>query len=136
MPPNLDGPQTRVAPYDGMRPVTARGNDSVQNPAGNRWTVWHDLLLASLLAVPAAGLSLSRGFDGLYGQDAYAYFDYATTSVRRSIEHLAPALETFFWPPGYPILVALASLTIGPSPLAGQVVSLAMGALVPVFTAL
>ncbi len=108
----------------------------MQNPAGDRWTVWHGLLLALLLAVPAAGPTLSRGFDGLYGQDAYAYFDYATTSVRRSIEHLAPAPETFFWPPGYPILVALASLVMGPSPLAGQVVSLAMGALVPVFTAL
>jgi hypothetical protein len=91
--------------------------------------------LSVLLALPAGGLALSRGFDGLYGQDAYAYFDYATQSVRQSILHLAP-LEAFFWPPGYPILVALASLAIGPLPIAGQLVSLVMGALVPVLTAL
>src|ERR1700716_3745187 len=130
--------------------MTARVRDSVPNPAGDipldglaavadgllrRWTAWHGLLLASLLVLPAAGLSLSRGFDGLYGQDAYAYFDYATASVRRSILHLAP-LEAFFWPPGYPILVALTSLVLGASPLAGQVVSLLMGALVALFTAL
>ena len=101
----------------------------------HRWTVYHGLLLALLLAVPAAGLTISRGFDGLYGQDAYAYFDYGTVSVRYSIAHLAP-LEAFFWPPGYPLLVALTSLVLGPNALAGQVVSLVMGALVPVFTAL
>jgi 4-amino-4-deoxy-L-arabinose transferase-like glycosyltransferase len=101
----------------------------------NRLTVVHSVVLWLLLALPAAGLSVSRGFDGLYGQDAYAYFDYATASVRQSILHLAP-LEAFFWPPGYPLLAALASLIVGPSPLAGQAVSLVMGALVPVFTAL
>lgn len=100
-----------------------------------RWTVLHGALLALLLVLPAAGLTVQRGFDGLYGQDAYAYFDYATASVRQSILHLAP-LEAFFWPPGYPLLVALASFALGPIPLAGQVVSLLMGALVPVFTAL
>ena len=46
------------------------------------------------------------------------------------------ALESFFWPPGYPILFALISLVAGPIPLAGQAVSLVMGALVPVFTTL
>src|SRR5438270_3257623 len=49
--------------------------------------------------------------------------------------HLVP-LEPFFWPPGYPLLVALTSLVLGPIPLAGQLVSLVMGALVPVLTAL
>jgi hypothetical protein len=99
------------------------------------WTVVHGLVLALGLVLPAAGLAIARGFDGLYGQDAYAYFDYATVSVRRSILHGAP-LEAFFWPPGYPLLVALASLVIGPNPLAGQLTSLIMGGLVPVFTAL
>jgi hypothetical protein len=94
--------------------------------------VW---LLGLLLAVPAAAIAATRGFDGLYGQDAYAYFDYGTTSVRQSILQLRP-LEAFFWPPGYPLLVALVSLATGPVALAEQVVSLTMGALVPVFTAL
>ena len=130
--------------------MTARVSDAVDKPAGappldalatvtasltHRWTVFHGLLLALLLVLPAAGLTVSRGFDGLYGQDAYAYFDYATASVRRSILHVAP-LDAFFWPPGYPLLVALASLVAGPSALAGQLVSLLMGALLPVFTAL
>src|SRR5438067_10074917 len=91
--------------------------------------------MAALLLLPAAGIAGVRQFDGLYGQDAYAYFDYGTGSVRQSILHLAP-LAAFFWPPGYPVLVALVSLVIGPVALAGQVVSLLMGALVPVLTAL
>ncbi|HEX8967909.1 MAG TPA: glycosyltransferase family 39 protein [Chloroflexota bacterium] len=90
--------------------------------------------LALLVIVPASAIAASRGFDGLYGQDAYAYFDYASGPVRQSILHLAP-LEAFFWPPGYPVLVALASLVIGPVPLAGQIVSLVMGGLVAVLTA-
>jgi 4-amino-4-deoxy-L-arabinose transferase-like glycosyltransferase len=92
-------------------------------------------LLGLLLALPAGGIAVVRSFDGLYGQDAYAYFDYGAVSVRQSLLHLAP-LEAFFWPPGYPLLVALASLLLGPLPLAGQAASLLMGALVPVFTAL
>jgi len=87
------------------------------------------------LAAVAGVLAVLRGFDGLYGQDAYAYFDYSTGSVRQSILHWS-ALESFFWPPGYPILVALASLVTGPVPLAGQAVSLVMGGLVPFFTVL
>ncbi len=93
------------------------------------------MALAALLALPAAGIAANRGFDGLYGQDAYAYFDYAATSVRASILQVRP-LEAFFWPPGYPLLVALVSMVTGPVALAGQLVSLLMGALVPVFTAL
>src|SRR5712691_2476644 len=118
--------------------MTPRVSDSVQNLSGDaplgaqasvtasllrRWTVFHSLVVALLLVLPAAGMAIGRGFDGLYGQDAYAYFDYATVSVRRSIVQIAP-LEAFFWPPGYPLLVALASFVIGPSALAGQAVSL------------
>jgi len=88
-----------------------------------------------VLALAAGALAASRRFDGLYGQDAYAYFDYGTTSVRDSILHLKP-LDAFFWPPGYPLLVALTSLVLGPVPLAGQLVSLLMGAMVPIFTGL
>ena len=55
--------------------------------------------------------------------------------MRQSLanRHLPPP---FFWPPGYPFLVALASAVLGRSPLAGQLVSLVAGAFVPVFTAL
>jgi hypothetical protein len=91
--------------------------------------------LGPLLALPAAAIAALGRFDGLYGQDAYAYFDYSVGSVRQSLLHAAP-LEPFFWPPGYPLLVALASLAIGPIPLAGQIVSLVMAAVVPILTAL
>jgi hypothetical protein len=91
--------------------------------------------LGLVLAVASAAIAGSRAFDGLYGQDAYAYFDYANGSVRQSILRLVP-LEPFFWPPGYPLLVALTSLVLGPVPLAGQLISLLMGALVPVLTVL
>ena len=42
----------------------------------------------------------------------------------------------FWWPPGYPFLVALASFAVGRVALAGQLVSLAAAASVPVSTAL
>jgi hypothetical protein len=89
--------------------------------------------LALVVALPSALIAWSRGFDGLYGQDAYAYWDYSISSVRHSLEARAP-LEPFFWPPGYPLLVALVSFVTGP--LAGQLVSLAAGAAVPALTAL
>jgi 4-amino-4-deoxy-L-arabinose transferase-like glycosyltransferase len=100
-----------------------------------RWASWGLPLVGLVLGLPAGWLAARHGFDGLYGQDAYAYFDYGTVAVRDSLLHLAP-LQAFFWPPGYPLLVALASFIVGPNALAGQAVGLVMGALVPVFTAL
>jgi hypothetical protein len=94
---------------------------------------WPLAALAAVVALPSAGLAWRRGFDGLYGQDAYAYFDYAVHSVRASLTS-GRGLEPFFWPPGYPLLVALGSLVVGERPFAGQAVSLVMGALVPVAT--
>src|SRR5579864_2164504 len=91
------------------------------------------VIFGAVLAIASGTICLTRAFDGLYGQDAYAYFDYSVGSVRQSLLHASP-LEPFFWPPGYPLLVALASLFTGPVPLAGQLVSLLMGGLVPVFT--
>jgi hypothetical protein len=83
------------------------------------------LLVAALAVVPALGLALRAGFDGLYGQDAFAYSDYALGPVRDWLRAGQPsAPPTFYWPPGYPILVALASFALGARPLAGQVVSL------------
>src|SRR3954447_22455836 len=92
-----------------------------------------DVLLVLALAVPAGGLALRRGFDGLYGQDPYAYYDYAVGPLRTALLHLSPP-PPFFWPPGYPLFVALASLVVGIAPQAGQLVSLTCGALAAVFT--
>ncbi|MBX3055083.1 MAG: glycosyltransferase family 39 protein [Anaerolineae bacterium] len=65
-------------------------------------------------------------FDGLYGQDSFAYFHYAL-ALRQALAagELPPP---FFWPLGYPLLVALASLFTGAQPLAGQLSSVLAGA--------
>jgi hypothetical protein len=67
-------------------------------------------------------------FDGLYGQDAFAYFHYAL-ALREALG-AGQAPPPFFWPLGYPALVALATLLTGPHPFAGQIVSLLTGAAV------
>jgi len=71
-------------------------------------------------------------FDGLYGQDAYAYYDYAVT-LRASLMHGQP-FPPFFWPLGYPLHVVAAMGVLGVTPLAGQMVSLIAGALIAPLT--
>ncbi len=69
---------------------------------------------------------LPTHFDGLYGQDAYAYYDYAqyfTHSIQTGTD-----LKPFFWPLGYPALLA-ASLGIGGThPPVAQAISILLGA--------
>jgi hypothetical protein len=74
-------------------------------------------LAAAAVSIRPAGrllLATVTQFDGLYGQDAFAYFQYAL-SLREAIGagELPPP---FFWPLGYPALVALTSLLTGPQP--------------------
>lgn len=100
----------------------------------SRFTPYVSLLLFVLTLLVRAAPLIIWPFDGLYGQDAFAYFDYAIGPLR---EHLVAfrSLPPFFWPPGYPLLIVFVSLFTGPVPLAGQLVSLAAGAFVPVLTA-
>ena len=67
-------------------------------------------------------------FDGLYGQDPYAYYNYSI-ELREALGQLEPP-PPFFWPIGYPLLVALGTLVAGVRPLAGQLVSTVAGALI------
>jgi 4-amino-4-deoxy-L-arabinose transferase-like glycosyltransferase len=92
-------------------------------------------VLGLLVLGPVAALVGLGHFDGLSSQDSYAYFDYAVGPLRQAVlaGQLVPP-PAFFWPPGYPMVVALGSLAIGPA--AGQLTSLVMGALVPVLTSL
>jgi hypothetical protein len=85
------------------------------------------LLFLFALLVRLALVAVAE-FDGLYGQDSFAYFYYAL-SLREAVGagDLPPP---FFWPLGYPALVALATLLTGPQPFAGQFVSLLTGAAV------
>jgi hypothetical protein len=70
-------------------------------------------------------------FDGLYGQDAYAYYDYGH-QLREAITHLQLPGH-FYWPLGYPALVALGFTFTGEQALGPQIVSLLVGAAVSVF---
>src|SRR5579863_5330207 len=105
----------------GVGPAGSGGDRSVCSGGGGAGAGARQIavfwLLGLVLAVPAGGLAVRHGFDGLYGQDAYAYFDYGAISVRQSLSTVAP-LQPFFWPPGYPLLVALASFAVGPTALA------------------
>src|ERR1700737_3128807 len=81
-------------------------------------------LFALLLRVSIIGLTQ---FDGLYGQDAFAYYDYARRLLDSTSKLHMPA--PFFWPLGYPALVALAFIPAGVSPQAGQWISVVTGSL-------
>jgi 4-amino-4-deoxy-L-arabinose transferase-like glycosyltransferase len=61
-------------------------------------------------------------FDGLYGQDSYAYYDFA----RALSEGHAPS--AFFWPLGYPALLAGGFSLFGESARVGLSINLLLGA--------
>lgn len=65
-------------------------------------------------------------FDGLYGQDSFAYYEYAL-ALRQALlaGQLPPA---FFWPIGYPALIVMTTAVFGITPAAGQLVSVVAGA--------
>lgn len=69
-------------------------------------------------------------FDGLYGQDPYAYYRQALAIVDR-LPQAQPPPADFFWPNGYPLLMALFTLLTGQQPLAGQLAALLCGSLLP-----
>jgi 4-amino-4-deoxy-L-arabinose transferase-like glycosyltransferase len=75
------------------------------------------LLLRTLLLFPS-------GFDGLYGQDAYAYYDFAHDLLTEG-----NVSEPFFWPLGYPLLLAAALALFGAQPATGQMLNVVLGAL-------
>jgi hypothetical protein len=68
----------------------------------------------------AAAIRIALPFDGLYGQDAFAYFRFAR-AIWPHLLHGAP-LPALYWPRGYPATVALL-LPLVRGPLAGQLVS-------------
>lgn len=96
------------------------------------------LVVATLglcVLIPGVVLIAVTGFNGLYVKDSFAYFEYAIGPLSASLRDGAPP-PPFFWPPGYPLLVALVSTIVGPIPLAGQVVSLIAASSIPISTAL
>ena len=79
-----------------------------------------------MLALPsvllASWVSVAWKFNALYGQDRFAYYDFGVGPLRHSILDGAP-LTAMFWPLGYPILITLASMVVGPVPATGQIVN-------------
>ncbi len=106
----------------------------IVNPPNHRFP-WLILALV-LMAVSAARVVLvaSSGFNGLIGQDAYAYFGYVVDSLVVDGTLVFPP-PPFPFPPGYPYLVAIGVLVFGPAPWVGQVLSLSAGLLAAVLTA-
>src|SRR5947207_14199005 len=98
---------------------------------GAAWWPAAGLFLLALL-VHAASL-VGQGFDGLYGQDPFAYYGYAVGPLRAALLSFQP-WPPFFWPPGYPLLITLGTLLFGATPLIGQCISLLAGSLVTVLT--
>jgi len=96
---------------------------------------WLGLGPVALLAGAALAAVALSGFDGLYGQDSFAYFHYASGPLRQSLLHLQQP-PPFFWPLGFPLVVAAMSMIVGGEPIAGQIVSIASGAAVPGLTIL
>ncbi|MBP7687637.1 MAG: hypothetical protein KA765_07010, partial [Thermoflexales bacterium] len=95
----------------------------------DRWAVIG--LLACALVLRGL-LLLLHPFDGLYGQDAFAYYDYALELRTNLLQN--GAIPAFFWPIGFPLHLVFALGVLGVSPLAAQLVSMITGALVAPLT--
>jgi hypothetical protein len=100
---------------------TLQGNPHVKNI----------LLLFLITFVFRIGIILYYQFDGLYGQDAYAYDEWSAQFYNSIINfHIPPA---FYWPVGYFIFNFLFSvLTAGDTTVAGLLLSLNAGSLISV----
>src|SRR5215213_10787941 len=85
--------------------------------------IYAALLIAGVALAAALLARLAWPFDGLYGQDAFAYFRFAR-ALWPWLLH-GERLPIYYWPAGYPLLVALALPLFGGSSTAGQAVSLA-----------
>ncbi len=87
-------------------------------PAKGRWAAAIPFVAALAVAAVTRGL---YSFDGLYGQDAFAYFRFA----RAIWPHLRTGtpLPELYWPRGYPTAVSLLLPLVGGGPAAGQLVN-------------
>ncbi|MEP7287344.1 MAG: glycosyltransferase family 39 protein [Chloroflexota bacterium] len=105
----------------------------------SRATSAHRAAIA-LIALFAVSLGLrvfaaqALQFDGLYGQDAYAYYSYGQQLREALAQFHLPS--GFYFPLGYPALVALGFTITGQQPFSAQIVSLLAGAAVSIFALL
>lgn len=92
---------------------------------------WRPMRIGLVLFLVALSIRvvavLVTGFDGLYGQDAFAYYDQAVAIAHRVPRGESPPSD-FFWPNGYPAVAALFMWLVGQRPAAAQLVSVLSGA--------
>lgn len=86
------------------------------------WLGWTTAALVVRVASARIG-----GFDGLFGQDAWAYLGRAR-ELAADISGLRWPSNEFFWPSGYPAVVAVASLVGATAQAWAQWVPLLLGA--------
>lgn len=82
-------------------------------------------VLSLLLRLAQAVL---HSFDGLYGQDAYAYYEYARELFAAIVGGQAP--PAFWWPLGYPALLSSTFAVGGANIAAAQAITILCGTLV------
>lgn len=92
---------------------------------------WQDVCFGLALFVVSLFLRMlllaSSQFDGLYGQDPYAYYDFAQELRNTFSGGQAP--EPFFWPLGYPLLLTAAFSVLGTQVESAQFLNVVLGAL-------
>ncbi len=81
-------------------------------------------MLAANIALRAITL-MGTGFTGLYGQDAYAYDIFAQDIL--AFWRGEGALGAFFWPLGYPLLLAFGYTLSGSDWTVGLLINIALG---------
>jgi hypothetical protein len=91
------------------------------------WPEWLIPICLFLLALLIRlGVILFARFDGLYGQDAFAYLDYTHQIIAHNLT------GPIYWPLGYPLVAALFALLLRDPVIGGQAASVVLGsAIVP-----
>jgi hypothetical protein len=111
------------------RPLSARANIE-RIAASAAWLAPCALFLIALM--PRIWVVWFNRFDGLYGQDSYAYFDYARQLFSALNRGQAP--PPFWWPLGYPALLNLSFVILGTSVHSAQIITIVSGSLVAPIT--
>src|SRR5262249_6649498 len=100
-----------------------------ENPPTDKATLRADIMLVCLLFTASLLVHLwfllPSPFDGLYGQDSYAYYDFAG-EIRATIGQ-GHILGPFFWPLGYPALLAAGFALFGSQATVGQAINIILG---------
>ncbi len=94
-------------------------------PQKNTWQAPLFLFIFAFLI--RAYFLVDFSFDGLYGQDSFAYFNQAVALAENLPRGHLPPLD-FFWPNGYPLLAAVFMWIFGKTEIAALLPVLLTGA--------